>query len=122
MVEPMQRLYLTPCLLKDILLNISLLLISIKLLLLFTTQRYIDSLCVLVSLLISLQFLETLDTIVIPRDYPAISSEAVDRTIFEPLSLIELQARLTMVSAPGWRVDSNRKTVCHLQFECAMCC
>ena len=49
----------------------------------------------------------------IPRDYPAISSEAVDRTIFEPLSLIELHARLTMVSAPGWRVGSNRKTVCH---------
>ena len=60
---------------------------------------------------ISSQFLEELDTIVIPRDYPAISSEAVDRTIFEPLSLVELHARLTVVSAPGWRVDSNKKTV-----------
>ena len=47
----------------------------------------------------------------IPRDYPAVSSEAVDRTIFESLSLVELNARLTVVSAPGWRVDPNRKTV-----------
>lgn len=53
-----------------------------------------------------------LDNDLIPKDYPEVSSSAVDRTTVGPLSFSELQARLTVVSAPsGWRVDPDRKMV-----------
>ena len=58
-----------------------------------------------------MEFLEELDTTVIPCDCPAVSSEAVDRTIFEALSLAERHASLAVVTVLGWRVEPNRKTV-----------
>ena len=58
------------------------------------------------------QFLEKFDTDVIPRDYPEVSSKAGDRTTLGALSLIELEATLTVVSSPaGWMVDPDRDMV-----------
>ena len=59
-----------------------------------------------------MQFLEKFDTDVIPRNYPEVSSKAGDKTTITALSLIELQATLTAVSAPtGWMVDPDREMV-----------
>ena len=59
-----------------------------------------------------IQFLEKFDTDVIPHDYPEVSSKAGDRTTIGALSLIELQATLTFVSAhAGWMVDPDREMV-----------
>ena len=70
----------------------------------------LDFVCVTLSFL--MQFLERFDTDVIPRDYPEVSSKAGDRTTLGALSLIELQATLTAVSAPaGWVVDPDREMV-----------
>ena len=63
------------------------------------------------SFYLLLQFLEMLDTTIIPRDYPAVSSEAVDRTTLGPFSFMELQATLKVVSPPGWIVDPDREMV-----------
>ncbi len=39
---------------------------------------------------LNLQFLETLDKVVIPRDYPEVSSKSIDRTTQGSLSFVDM--------------------------------
>lgn len=53
-----------------------------------------------------------LDDVLIPRDYPEVSSRAVDRTTSGPYSFIEPAAKLIVLSQPsGWTVNLDTDTV-----------
>ena len=57
------------------------------------------------------QFLDELDNKVIPRDYPDVSSEVADKTIFGSLQFCELFTKLHINPLQGWIVESDREMV-----------
>ena len=58
-----------------------------------------------------LQFLETLDNVLIPRDYPEVSSKSIDKTILGSLTFIEMYATLNRPLVHGWSVEPDKETV-----------
>ena len=60
---------------------------------------------------ICVQFLETFDNMIIPRDYPEVSSKVADRTILGSLHFKKFCATLHIDSIQGWSVEPDRKTV-----------
>ncbi len=61
---------------------------------------------------LNLQFLETLDTVLIPRDYPNVSREvAIDRTTQGPLTFVDMCATLNIHPVQGWSVEPDKKLV-----------
>ena len=55
---------------------------------------------------------------VIPRDYPKVSTEVADRTTLGSLSFTELCAVLHINPLPGWCIEPDKKQVAAL-FGCA---
>ncbi len=60
---------------------------------------------------LNLQFLETLDKVVIPRDYPEVSSKAADRTTQGSLTFVDMCATLNIHLVQGWSVEPDKKLV-----------
>ncbi len=60
---------------------------------------------------LNLQYLETLDKVVIPRDYPNVSSEAADRTTQGSLTFVDMCATLNIHPVQGWSVEPDKKLV-----------
>ncbi len=58
-----------------------------------------------------LQFLETLDTVLIPRDYPEVSSKSIDRTSQGPLTFVDMCATLNIPPVQGWSVEPDKELV-----------
>ena len=58
-----------------------------------------------------LQFLETLDTVLIPRDYPEVSSKSIDRTSQGPLTFVDMCATLNIPPVLGWSVELDKELV-----------
>ena len=61
--------------------------------------------------LLNLQFLETLDTVLIPRDYPNVSREVADRTTQGSLMFVDMCATLNIHPVQGWSVEPDKKLV-----------
>ena len=61
--------------------------------------------------LINVQFLHVLDSVVIPRDYPEVSSRAADKTVLRSRHFKEPFATLHTPPLQGWSVCSDKKTV-----------
>ena len=60
---------------------------------------------------LNLQFLETLDKVIIPRDYPNVSREVADRTTQESLTFVDMYATLNIHPVLGWSVEPDKKLV-----------
>ncbi len=60
---------------------------------------------------LNLQFLETLDKVIIPRDYPNVSREAADRTTLESLTFVDMFATLNIHPVQGWSVEPDKELV-----------
>ncbi len=58
-----------------------------------------------------LQFLETLDKVMIPRDYPEVSSKLIDRTTQESLTFFDMCATLNIDPVQGWSVEPDKELV-----------
>ena len=58
-----------------------------------------------------MQFLETLDKVLIPRDYPNVSKEAADRTTQGSLTFVDMCATLNIHPVQGWSVEPDKKLV-----------
>ena len=58
-----------------------------------------------------MQFLDTLDNVVIPRDYPEVSTRVADRTIVGSVHFIELFAKLCVHPTRRWIVEPDRDEV-----------
>ena len=43
-------------------------------------------------------------------EYPALSKDGADRTIKEPLKLVELEAEITVTCGPFWRSVVDQRT------------
>ena len=56
-----------------------------------------------------LQFLDVLDNVVIPRDYPEVSSRVADRTTLGGLHFEEMFAILHIHPLPGWTVEADKE-------------
>ncbi len=61
--------------------------------------------------LLNVQFLETLDIVLIPRDYPNVSREAADRTTQGPLTFVDMCATLNIHPVQGWSVEPDKELV-----------
>ncbi|XP_064388689.1 uncharacterized protein LOC135336766 isoform X2 [Halichondria panicea] len=57
------------------------------------------------------KFLETLDNVLIPRDYPEVSSKSIDKTILGSLTFIEMYATLNRPLVHGWSVEPDKETI-----------
>ncbi|XP_064385076.1 uncharacterized protein LOC135333972 [Halichondria panicea] len=57
------------------------------------------------------KFLETLDTVLIPRDYPNVSREVADRTTQGPLTFVDMCATLNIPPVQGWSVEPDKKSI-----------
>ncbi len=66
---------------------------------------------ILCHLHVNLQFLETLDKVIIPRDYPEVSSKSIDRTTQESLTFVDMCATLNIHPVQGWSVEPDKKLV-----------
>ena len=62
---------------------------------------------------LNLQFLEKLDKVIIPRDYPNVSREVADRTTQGPLTFVDMCATLNIHPVLGWSVEPDKKLVKH---------
>ena len=58
-----------------------------------------------------LQFLDVLDNVMIPRDYPEVSSRVADKTILGSIQFSELVAKLHIHPLQGWTVEPDREMV-----------
>ncbi len=54
---------------------------------------------------------EVLDNVVIPRDYPEVSTKSVDKTIQGSLTFVETCATLTIHPVQGWSVEPDKELV-----------
>ena len=61
--------------------------------------------------LINVQFLDVLDNVVIPRDYPEVSTRAADKTILRLRHFKEPFATLQTHPLQGWSVYPDKKMV-----------
>ncbi len=52
-----------------------------------------------------------LDNVVIPRDYPEVSTKSVDKTIQGSLTFVETCATLTIHPVQGWSVEHDQELV-----------
>ncbi|XP_064385250.1 uncharacterized protein LOC135334123 isoform X3 [Halichondria panicea] len=57
------------------------------------------------------KFLETLDTVLIPRDYPEVSSKSIDRTSQGPLTFVDMCATLNIPPVLGWSVELDKELI-----------
>ncbi|XP_064389781.1 uncharacterized protein LOC135337743 [Halichondria panicea] len=57
------------------------------------------------------KFLETLDTVLIPRDYPEVSSKSIDRTSQGPLTFVDMCATLNIPPVQGWSVEPDKELI-----------
>ena len=62
------------------------------------------------------QFLDVLDNVIIPRDYPEVSSRVADKTSLGSLQFSELLAKLDVHPLQGWTVEPDKEMV--LLFQC----
>ncbi len=60
---------------------------------------------------LNLQYLETLDKVLIPRDYPEVSSKSIDRTTQGSLTFVDMFATLNIHPVQGWSVDQDKELV-----------
>ena len=60
---------------------------------------------------LNLQFLETLDKVLIPRDYPNVSRDAADRTTQGSLTFVDMCATLNIHPVQGWSVEPDKELV-----------
>ena len=58
-----------------------------------------------------MQFLDVLDNVVIPRDYPEVSTRVADRTSWGSRQFIELSATLCIHPTRRWIVEPDRDEV-----------
>ena len=58
-----------------------------------------------------LQFLNVLDNVVIPRDYPEVSTRVADRTIRFGLHFEDMFTALNIHPLMGWTVQPDKKEV-----------
>ena len=53
-----------------------------------------------------------LDTVLIPRDYPEVSSKLIDRTTQGPLTFVDMcGATLNIHPVQGWSVEPDKESV-----------
>ena len=52
-----------------------------------------------------------LDNVIIPRDYPEVSSRVADKTILGSLQFSELLAKLHIHPLQGWTVEPDKEMV-----------
>ncbi|XP_064385255.1 uncharacterized protein LOC135334125 isoform X2 [Halichondria panicea] len=57
------------------------------------------------------KFLRTLDTVLIPRDYPEVSSKSIDRTTQGSLTFVDVCATLNIHPVQGWSVEPDKKLI-----------
>ncbi|XP_064384751.1 uncharacterized protein LOC135333672 isoform X2 [Halichondria panicea] len=57
------------------------------------------------------KFLETLDKVMIPRDYPEVSSKLIDRTTQESLTFFDMCATLNIDPVQGWSVEPDKELI-----------
>ncbi|XP_064384971.1 uncharacterized protein LOC135333882 isoform X4 [Halichondria panicea] len=63
------------------------------------------------------KFLETLDKVIIPRDYPNVSREVADRTTQESLTFVDMCATLNIHPVQGWSVEPDKKLISHSEVD-----
>ncbi len=61
--------------------------------------------------------MEHFERVVIPQEYPHLSTSPVDRTIIEPLHFVNVAATLELVCNPTWRSMSDQTEVSIVNYK-----